>query len=527
MSLSVWIRLLSLSPIFLFLFLMVVLQWGGSKAGFASWLYTVALIFAVFGANTPLVLYAHLKALLLAVDVLFIIWMALLFFHVSNLAGAVQVIGDALAKLTANRNIQALLLGWLFASFLQGLGGFGVPVAVTAPLLVGLGFSPIQAVIITSIGHGWAVTFGSMSSSFQTLMAVTNLSGYELAPLTAILLGAAAIFCGFLITVIISDFKSVLASLPFVLIIGSILAIVQYILAINGLWTVAVTGAALVALLVVFVLIQLRFFKKTARSNSTGLDKNVRKTDTTETKPSLSLAIGIYLILVGLTFMVNLISPLKEFLNQVKIAVPFPEIRTSLGWTTPAELGRVIRVFSHPGTILLVSTIIAIALYYAKGYLRKEQLKPIAQKVVKSGTKTTLAIFFTVSIAVLMSHVGMTNILAQGMSKVVNTTLYPLIAPFIGALGAFISGSNNNSNVLFAQLQMRTAQLMGIDVFLILAAQTAGGALGSIIAPAKVIIGCSTVGLAGKEGTVLGKIILYGIILVACTAVLTLGLSLL
>jgi len=227
MSLSVWIRLLSLSPIFLFLFLMVVLQWGGSKAGFASWLYTVALIFAVFGANTPLVLYAHLKALLLAVDVLFIIWMALLFFHVSNLAGAVQVIGDALAKLTANRNIQALLLGWLFASFLQGLGGFGVPVAVTAPLLVGLGFSPIQAVIITSIGHGWAVTFGSMSSSFQTLMAVTNLSGYELAPLTAILLGAAAIFCGFLITVFISDFNSVLASLPFVLIIGSILAIVQ------------------------------------------------------------------------------------------------------------------------------------------------------------------------------------------------------------------------------------------------------------------------------------------------------------
>jgi lactate permease len=121
-----------------------------------------------------------------------------------------------------------------------------------------------------------------------------------------------------------------------------------------------------------------------------------------------------------------------------------------------------------------------------------------------------------------MSHTGMIYILAKGLSDLVSSTLYPAITPFIGALGAFISGSNNNSNILFTKLHMQTAQLMGLNVNLILAAQSAGGALGSIFAPAKVIVGCSTVGLAGKEGQVLRKLIEYGLLLVACVSIITL-----
>ena len=90
--------------------------------------------------------------------------------------------------------------------------------------------------------------------------------------------------------------------------------------------------------------------------------------------------------------------------------------------------------------------------------------------------------------------------------------------PSSGALGAFITGSNNNSNVLFAVLQQRTAELLGLSVPLILAAQTAGGSLGSVMAPAKVIVGCSTVGLGDNEGVVMGKILLYGIVPIALTA---------
>ena len=120
-----------------------------------------------------------------------------------------------------------------------------------------------------------------------------------------------------------------------------------------------------------------------------------------------------------------------------------------------------------------------------------------------------------------MNHVQMTNTLAVGISNIVLPAIYPLISPFIGALGAFITGSNNNSNVLFSSLQLQTANLLHLSIPLILAAQTAGGALGSVMAPAKVIIGCSTVGLTGKEGKVIGKLILFCSSLVLIIGILT------
>ena len=127
-----------------------------------------------------------------------------------------------------------------------------------------------------------------------------------------------------------------------------------------------------------------------------------------------------------------------------------------------------------------------------------------------------------VGMATIMFHAGMTDLLALGLSQGVGPALYPLVSPFIGALGAFITGSNNNSNVLFAVLQQNAAKLLGLSVTMILAAQTTGGALGSIMAPAKVIVGCSTVGLAGKEGHVIREMLRYGLLLIVFVAIITL-----
>lgn len=510
---------LSFSPIFVFLFLMIGKKWSGAKSSFVSWIYTLILSFIFFGANPTLIGYAHFKAIFLSLDVLLIIWMALLFFHISNLAGAIQVIGNALATFTNNKTLQVLLLSWLFTSFLQGLGGFGVPVAVTAPLLVGLGIDPIHAILLASIGHGWAVTFGSMGSSFQSMMALSGIPGSELAPDTAFLLGVMAIISGFLIVQCYAGFRSVWKNLPFILIIGSILGIVQYELATNGLWTVATSGASIVALGAAYVLIKTGVIEK--KKNRLLQAQDLQK-GTDPTHPSLLLSISVYLILIILSFTVNLIQPLKAFLSQVKLTYEFPEIVSNHGWITAPENGRVISIFTHPGTILFAASIIAFYLYRRKKFLDKTSCMKILAGVKKSGLQSSIAIFFTVSIAVIMSHTGMIAILATGLSKLVSPTLYPVMTPFIGALGAFISGSNNNSNILFTGLHMQTAQLLGLNVNLVLAAQSAGGALGSIFAPAKVIVGCSTVNLTGKEGSVLKKLIQYGLLLVACTAAITL-----
>jgi lactate permease len=148
----------------------------------------------------------------------------------------------------------------------------------------------------------------------------------------------------------------------------------------------------------------------------------------------------------------------------------------------------------------------------------------ILKRVAHGAVNSSLGIIAMVGLSVVMSHSGMTNILALGLSQAFGTALYPLVTPFIGALGAFITGSNNNSNVLFAAVQQaRTAAAAGAEhVSLILAAQTAGGSLGSIIAPAKVIVGASTVGMGDREAEIMGKILIYGLLPVLFVALVTL-----
>ena len=241
-----------------------------------------------------------------------------------------------------------------------------------------------------------------------------------------------------------------------------------------------------------------------------------------ETRRSVWISLSAYVVLVVLAFATNLIEPLHTALNVVQITLPFPELATSLGWITPAENSRSISLFGHPGAILLAASLIAGAIYARAGYYTPGAAGRILSKTIKGAVNSSLGIVAMVGMAVLMSHAGMTNLLAQGLSVSVGKTFYPAVAPFIGALGAFITGSNNNSNVLFGALQERTAELLGLSVTLILGAQTAGGSLGSVMAPAKVIIGCSTVGLGDQEGVVMRPVLAYGLVPVAVVAVMAL-----
>jgi lactate permease len=165
-------------------------------------------------------------------------------------------------------------------------------------------------------------------------------------------------------------------------------------------------------------------------------------------------------------------------------------------------------------------------IYRKLGYLKPGASKRIVSKVVRSGVNSSLGILTMVSVASIMMHSGMTFLLAQGISLSFSRDLYPAAAPFIGALGAFITGSNTNSNVLFGVLQQNSAQLLNLSVPLILAAQTAGGSLGSVLAPAKVIVGCSTVGLAGEEGGVMRKMLGYGLIPIITVALVAFVINL-
>lgn len=513
---------LALLPLLVVLALMLVLRWGGSKAGAAAWLACLAIAALFFGAGARVVLISQAKALLLSLDVLLIIWTALLLYHTADEAGAINWIGRSLSALTASRTLQGLLVGWVFCSLIQGTGGFGVPAAVTAPLLVALGFNPLQAVVMACVAHGWSVNYGSFATSFQTLLAVTGLPGELLAPDTALLLGFSCYVCGILTAWIGGGFREMLRTLPAVLILGTVMAVSQYLLAISGLWTLGATGSSLAGLAAGVLVTRLPMYRNgPLRENQARAAEGYQGG-----KPlSLSLAFAAYAILLILAFGINLVPALDSWFNQVEIVARFPEVSTALGWITPAEAGRKISLFGHPGSILLYSSLLAYLIYRRAGSYRPGAARRILKKVYKGALNPSLGILTMIGMGALMGHAGMTNLLAEGLSSAVSAGVYPLAATVIGGLGAFITGSNNASNALFGVLQMRTAELLGLRVPLVLGAQTTGGSLGSVLSPAKVIVGCSTTGQSGQEGRVLRRLLPVGLAPLLLAGILALLLA--
>ncbi len=498
--------LLALTPILVILVLMVAFRWGAAKAGAAGWLAAVAVAAGRYGAGLDLLALAQTKALLLTLDVLLIIWAAFMLYQVADEAKAIRTLGQALPQLTADRGMQALLISWPFASFLQGVGGFGVPVAVTSPLLVGLGFSPLVAVVAPSLGHGWSVTFGSLASSFQALMAATGLPGNVLGGPAALLLGLMGFGCGLMVVHAADGWSAVRRlAIPGVT-LGAGMALTQYWLVSNGLWTIGGFGAGMAGLALGFVLAR---WYRGDRSND----------GPAPLKPGVViLAFSAYLALIATTIVVELVTPLRGFLSQlVLIQVKFPEIRTALGYVTPSEYGRKIALFVHAGAVLTYASIIAYLIYRRAGLYAPGAAGRIVGGTVKQVISSSLGIAAMVGMAVIMSQAGMTDVLARGLAQGMGA-LFPLASPWIGALGAFMTGSNTNSNVVFAALQKRTADLLGYSAALVLAAQTSGAAIGSVIAPTKIVVGASTTGLAGKEGLILRSLLVY-------IAILILGIS--
>ena len=509
-----WIKLLfAFSPIAVVLILMLGLKWSGGRAGAAGWFTAVIVSVVFFGSDATLLAYAQAKGILLSIYVLYIVWMALFLYNVVQETGAIETIGNGIRKLTTNRALQLLILAWVFSSFLQGVAGFGVPIAVVGPLLMGIGFPAVLSVAAPAIGHSWSVTYGDMASSFQALIAVTGLDGYFLAPWASIFLGLSTFLCGLAVVHLYGGFAAMWQSLPAILIIGTVMAGTQYFLSVTGLWTLAGFMAGMAGIVASILVTRLAAYRYRQEEDVGG--------SAISSRMSLGTALAAYIILVIFVTVAELYDPIQTLLNQVKLSLYFPEITTRYGWKVAAGYGKKISLFGHAGALLLYPAIISFFFYNVKGYYSPGAVGRIWAKTLKSGVATSIGIISMVCFAMIMDQSGMTYSLAEGASKVFGR-FYPFFSPAIGTLGTFMTGSNTNSNVVFGLLQKQTAELAGLSVSVILAAQTAGGSIGSMLAPAKILVGCSTVGLAGKEAPVLGITMKYGLIITGFIGLLAL-----
>lgn len=494
---SFWSIFLAALPLLVVLFLMIGRQWGGERAGVVGWVVASIVAVVWFGSGLDLLLVAWGRSLLLAVYVLYIIWMALLFYHVVNEAGVVGVLREVLPAFAADPPAQALLLGWVFSSFLQGASGFGVPAAIVAPLLAGLGFGADVAVVMGLLGHAWSVTFGSLGSSFLALVAATGQAGELLAGSAASLLGVSCLLCGFGVLWLAGGLGAVRARWKMVLLLGGMMASIQWATAQLGLWTLAAFLASGIGLLVAIVYLRYEGQKQKQASF-------LRLSYGQGAAVLFPYGLLVLIIVVGQLF-------LEDLLSVVEINFFFPEVQTSYGWVVPAGMGRSISLFGHSGALLFYTSLLTFLWFRWRGtpagkpYLAKTVLG----KTIKGSSKSTIAIVMLVAMALTMQSAGMTELLAEALSH--TGSLFPFLSPFIGALGAFMTGSNTNGNVLFAPLQQEAAHALQLPLALILAAQTTGGAFGGVFAPAKVILGCSTV-LGANEGRVLKSAANYGLI---------------
>ena len=213
---------------------------------------------------------------------------------------------------------------------------------------------------------------------------------------------------------------------------------------------------------------------------------------------------------------------LRDLLNTVQLSANFPEVTTTRGWVTPAGRGRSISLFGHGGALLLYTCALTF-LYFRTQNIAGYDGRSILKQTVSRSRKTTISVYALVAMATIMQMAGMTNAIAEALAQ--TGAIFPLLSPFIGGLGAFMTGSNTNSNVVFSALQLETARTLGLPTALILAGQTAGGSIGSIFAPAKIVVGCSTVAGA-EESAVLRTVTAWGLGIVAILGVLVALISL-
>lgn len=513
MELTLGSWLLSFLPILTVILLMLLFKWGALRAGAMSWLVAVVVSLVAFGGSWLILAWSQVKALVLAMNLLVIVWGALLLYSLASEGGSIRAIATFIPRLSNDRSLQLLLIAWLLTSFLQGQGGFGVAVAVCAPILVGMGYSPILAIVMTTIGHAWAVAFGGMASAFESLIAVTHVPGMLIAPYAAILFALSFVPTGVIIALLGTGWKGVRHAFPAILAVSLTMGTSLYLLNTHGFWSLSTIGPSLVGIATLVLLTRTPGYRgaKTTTSNS---DQKMETRD-------LLVHLTPYILLVVIGFAVALIRPLNAFLNRVSISFRYPEIVSGLGFVTPAESSPVIHPFSHPGMVLLVTVLLSYIILKREGMLKNSSPRRILSLTLHNVVDASLGMIVMAGVSAIMTHTGMTSTLARGVAGTINWVIYPAVVPLIGVIGAFLTGTNNNSNILFGALQAEAASLLKLNVPLILAAQNAGGSMGSVMSPTKLIVSCITVGLGGQEGKVLRKLLGYGLIPIITIAIAT------
>jgi len=553
---------LGVAPLVLLLVTLVGFRWQAHEA--ASIGMFAAVLVGLTAYQMPLrdLTVASGKGVWDAVFVLYVIIPALIFYHVIDRANGFDALREEVKSVTKNELFLVLGFGWVFVSFMQSISGFGTPIVVVAPILLALGVKPVYSVAIPLVGHAWANTFGTLGVAWLALDSTVELQAVLLTAVAAgVLLWVVNLAGGVTVAWLFGRKEAVTYALPMIGVVSLIHGAGQLL----GIyvWEPAFANfmAATLGLLALPLLakwapyaeetsaVDLRPAMRDDLGGDTAggtaavaTDGGVATVDGVDTPGadelmSLKLALLPFGVLAAVAFVTAVVEPLAAALNTVQAGLAFPAIETGYGVAVEAAAPySPFTPLTHPGTLLLVSTLVAYAVYKRKGYFETASTEStsLTRSVLSTAIPASVAVISFLVMAKVMDHSGQTLVLAQGIAEVATPASYGFLSPLIGALGAFMTSSNTASNILFSGLQQETAlSLGGLSENWILGGQTTGGAIGNAMSPGNVILGTSAVGIVGKEGDVLRKTIpwvtavaaLIGLLIVAFNALGFLGVA--
>ena len=418
--------------------------------------------------------------------ILLVIVAALFTYNLAVETKTMDVIKKMLSSITTDKRIQVLILAWGFGGFLEAVAGYGTAVAIPASILASLGFNPLFAAVICLLANTVPTAFGALGIPVTTLATVTGLEVVHLSYVTSIQLAGFIVLIPFLLVILTEkSIKALKGVVGITLISGITFAVPQIFIA-------KYLGADLPALVASICSMACTILMAKVM--------NKEKVETKEDKIGLKEGVLAWLPYILLCGLILIASPLVPSINSL-LAKASSNIHIYTGDATSTTAFSWINT---PGMMILIATFIAGLIQKLKFTYMLDVLK---RTVIQLKT-SFITIMSIVAISKIMSHSGMTSSISFGLCAITGS-FYPLIAPLLGAIGTFVTGSDTSANILFGALQTEAAKSLSIDPYWIAAANTAGATAGKMISPQSIAIATSATGLIGSEGKILSTTVKY------------------
>jgi len=526
--------LVAVVPIILFLLGLTVLKLSGLKSALLTLGTTLIVGCAVFGlpitAGAGSILSGFLSG---AWPIGWIVLMAVWLYRIAVRAGNFDIVRSSVSSISNDQRIQVLLIAFCFGGFIEGAAGFGIPIAISAALLVSLGFNPLKASMLALVANAASGAYGAIGIPVTTAAKV---GGLDTAHLSAGMVPVLQIFVAFvpLLMVAIQDGMRGIREVGLVALMTGVIfsggqPAIRRLLGSPELVDIIPPLLALVALALVMQKWQPKhiFREPTAPSlEEVQAQQSVKHTGGEILK---AWSPFVYLSVVILLWSTALkpVFAAKGALGFTNLSFNIPWVHQSIQQAapivpTPKAFDAVFtwNIVGASGTAILVAAIITILTSKISWGEAIEELGGTWKQL----QTPILMICLVMSVANVMNYAGMITSIALAVAAV--GAIFPLLSPIIGWIGVFVTGSVVNNNILFAGLQATTAQQIGVSQTLLVASNTAGGVMAKIVSPQSIAIAAAAVNSSGEESKITSMAIKYSAALLAITCVWVYVLSL-